>query len=121
MKITEQDLRKMVRRVLSEEAGPAVLKKASTAMIQAINDDNFVAFWTAISSVLEGMIASLDHVPGDSPKRVAEFKNQANQLLSTAGGILAASKAGKPQQNSTNKKVDLGKRLPPGFKAKTAA
>lgn len=106
MKITERQLREAIRQIIKEESGPAILKQASTAVIQAINDENSGAFWSAINAALEGIVASTEHAPGNVPQRVGDFKNQANQLLSTVGGIVAASKVQKNPQQSQQKKPE---------------
>jgi len=116
MKITERQLREAIRQIIKEESGPAILKQASTAVIQAINDENSGAFWGAINAALEGIVASTEHAPGNVPQRVGDFKNQAHQLLSTVGGIVAASKAQKnpqqqPSQQKKPEKFDPKKRI----------
>jgi hypothetical protein len=110
MKITEAQLRNAIRQIIKEESGPAILKQASTAVIQAINDENSIAFWGAINAALEGIVASTEHAPGNVPQRAQDFKQQAHQLLSTVGGIIAASKAAV-QKNKEQPERDAAKKI----------
>lgn len=65
MKLTESQLRNVIHQVLIEDAsGPSALKKASSDVIMAINEENPAAFWNAFSEIIEGLAGTVSHAPG---------------------------------------------------------
>lgn len=105
VKLTESQLRHLVEQVLAEDVnGPAVLKAASGKVIAALNADNPATFWSAVSELLEGLIMSMDLVPGEAgAKQADEFKNVAHQLLTIAGRFKVGSSVKKPTSGTFKK------------------
>lgn len=74
MRITESKLRGLIRQILREDAGgPAALKQSSTAVIQAINDDDAAAFWGALMTNFEGMAGTVHHAPAGDKMEQQKF------------------------------------------------
>lgn len=74
MKLTEAQLRSLVRQVLKEDvSGPAALKSAATDVVAAINEDNPAAFWNAFSEVLEGLAGTVALAPNSDKRERQKF------------------------------------------------
>lgn len=74
MKLTEAQLRHVIRQVLVEDSGgPSQLKTSSQGVIAAINDDNPASFWQAFLGVLEGMAGTVAHAPAADKLERSKF------------------------------------------------
>ncbi len=130
MKITESQLRKLIRQTLVEGSeGPAHLKQSATDVIAAINEDNPAAFWQSVEGVLEGLIMVMQHTPGADNKQkqqqASQFIEAAKQLTSAAAKFKAShqaagSKQQRQQQQQKPQKFDPSKSVPLGTKSPLA-